>query len=146
MTDDSTETLRNEIRKVGSKVDQLQSSADSDRKFLQSLHADHLRLEGRVKSSEERIQKTQADLDKHIEVACVVNKATQKDVAETKEMLRVHVAQEDIDRREIMAHLRETAQRAKESGATIVMWAIGVAASVVLSLFGLLWVTGTIGS
>jgi hypothetical protein len=143
---DGTEILREEIRKVGSKVDALQSSADSDRKFLQSLHADHLRLEGRVKSSEERIQKTQADLDKHIDVACVIQEATRKDVTETKEMLRAHVAQEDIDRREIMKHLRETAQRAKESGATMVMWAIGIGVSVVATLFGLLWVTGTVGT
>jgi len=143
---DGTEILREEIRKVGSKVDALQSSADADRKFLQSLHADHLRLEGRVKSSEERIQKTQADLDKHIDVACVIQEATRKDVTETKEMLRAHVAQEDIDRREIMKHLRETAQRAKESGATMVMWAIGIGVSVVATLFGLLWVTGTVGT
>jgi predicted naringenin-chalcone synthase len=45
-----------------------------------------------------------------------------------------------------MAHLRDAAQRAKESGATTLMWAIGVGMSVVLALFGLLWATGTVGS
>ena len=143
---DGTEVLREEIRKVGSKVDALQSSADSDRKFLQNLHADHLRLEGRVKSSEDLLSKAQADLDKHIDVACVIAESTSKDIIETKEVLKAHVAQEDIDRREIMAHLRETAQRAKESGATMLMWAIGVGMSVALALFGLLWATGTVGT
>ena len=143
---DDTSVLRDEIRKVGTKVDHLATMADGDRKFLQNLHSDHLRLEGRVKLSEERISKAQADLDKHIEVACVVNKATQKDVAETKEMLKAHVAQEDLDRIEIMKHLRETAQRAKESGATTLMWAAGIGVSVVLALFSLLWATGTVGT
>jgi Asp-tRNA(Asn)/Glu-tRNA(Gln) amidotransferase C subunit len=143
---DGTEVLRDEIRKVGNKVDHLSTIAEGDRKFLQSLHADHLRLESRVKLSEERIQKTQGDLDRHIEVACVIQEATRKDVAETKEMLKAHVAQEDLDRREVIKHMREATSRIKWEGKSILMWAVGTGTSIVLALFGLLWATGTIGS
>jgi hypothetical protein len=145
MTDD-THIIRDEIRKVGNKVDHLSTVAESDRKFLQSLHADHLRLEGRVKLSEERIVKTQGDLDKHIEVACVIQEATRKDVAETKEMLKEHVAQENIDRKEVIKHMQDQAMRIKWEGKSILMWAVGTGTSVVLALFGLLWATGTIGT
>jgi Asp-tRNA(Asn)/Glu-tRNA(Gln) amidotransferase C subunit len=143
---DGTEILREEIRKVGGKVDQLSTMAEGDRKFLQSLHSDHLRLENRVKISEERIQKTQGDLDRHIEVACVIQEATRKDVNETKEMLKAHVAQEDLDRREVIKHMQEQTARIKWEGKTILMWAVGTGVSIVLALFGLLWATGTIGS
>jgi hypothetical protein len=143
---DGTELLRKEIREVGGKVDHLSTLAEGDRKFLQSLHSDHLRLESRVKLSEERIQKTQGDLDKHIEVACVIQKETRAHVAETKEMLKAHVAQEDLDRREVIKHMQEQTARIKWEGKSILMWAVGTGMSVVLALFGLLWATGTIGT
>ena len=143
---DGTEVLREEIRKVGGKVDTLATMAETDRKFLQNLHTDHLRLENRVRLSEERIVKTQSDLEKHIEVACVIQEATRKDVTETKNMLQAHVAQEDIDRREVIKHMKESANRAKWETKTILMWAAGTGISIVLTLFGLLWATGTVGT
>jgi hypothetical protein len=143
---DGTEVLREEIRKVGGKVDHLSTMAEIDRKFMQNLHTDHLRLENRVKLSEEHILKTQADLDKHIDVACVLQEATRKDVTETKEILKEHVAQEDIDRREVIKHMQASASRAKWETKTILMWAAGTGASIVLTLFGLLWATGTVGT
>ena len=143
---DGIEVLRGEIRKVGGKVDTLATMAETDRKFLQNLHTDHLRLESRVKISEERIIKTQGDLDKHIEVACVIQEATRKDVTETKEMLRAHVAQEDIDRREVIKHMQESASRVKWEGRQILMWLTATGVSIVLALFGLLWATGTVGT
>jgi len=146
MGDDTTSILRDEIRKVGNKVDHLSTVAEGDRRFLQSLHADHMRLESRVKLSEERIQKAQGDLDRHIEVACVIQEATRKDVAETKNMLQAHVAQEDADRREVIKHMQEQTARIKWESKSVLMWAVGTGTSVVLALFGLLWATGTIGS
>ena len=143
---DGTEVLRKEIREVGGKVDQLSTMAEGDRKFLQSLHTDHLRLEGRVRLSEERIIKTQSDLDKHIEVACVIQEATRKDVAETKEMLKEHVAQENIDRKEVIKHMQEQSLRTKWEGAQVLMWLLATGVSIVLALFGLLWATGTVGT
>ena len=143
---DGTEVLRKEIREVGGKVDTLATIAEGDRKFLQSLHTDHLRLEGRVRLSEERIIKTQSDLDKHIEVACVIQEATRKDVAETKEMLREHVAQENIDRKEVIKHMQESNSRVKWEGKQVLMWLAATGVSIVLALFGLLWVTGTVGT
>jgi len=142
---DDADRIHEEIRKVGGKVDHLSVMAEGDRKFLQSLHNDHMRLEGRVKLSEERIQKTQGDLEKHIEVACVIQEATRKDVTETKEMLRAHVAQEDIDRREVIKHMQEATSRVKWEGKQVAMWLIATGVSIVLALFGLLWATGTIG-
>jgi hypothetical protein len=144
MTDD-TQTLRNEIQSVGRKVDSLVTSAELDRKFLQGLHADHLRLENRVRLSEERLMKTQGDLDKHVEVACVIQEATRKDVTEIKETLKFHTKQEDIDRREIIRHLREQSERESTEGKKTLMWAIGVGVSVVVTLFALLWGTGAVG-
>jgi hypothetical protein len=143
---DGTEVLREEIRKVGGKVDTLATMAETDRKFLQNLHTDHLRLENRVKLSEEHILKTQADLDKHIDVACVLQEATRKDVSETKEMLRAHVAQEDIDRREVIKHMQAAASRVKWEGKQVLMWLAATGVSIVLALFGLLWATGTVGT
>jgi hypothetical protein len=145
MTANESQDLRDEIRKVGGKVDTLAAMHEDDRKFLQSLHADHLRLETRVRMSEERIQSTQSDLNKHIEVACVIQESTRKDVAETKEMMKSHIAQEETDRREIIRYLRDQNVHAEQDGKKVLMWAVGLGVSIVITLFGLLWATGAVG-
>ena len=145
MVPENQTDIRDEIRKVGGKVDILASNHESDRKFLQSLHSDHLRLEGRVKLSEERIQKAQSDLDRHVEVACVLQESTRKEISETKDMLRGHIAQEDLDRKEVIKHLRESNIRVKQDGKHTLMWAGGISITVISGLFGLLWVTGNVG-
>lgn len=145
MTDSDNASLHSEIRKVGQKVDSLQLAHETDRNFLKQLHSDHLMLGGRVKASEDHIVKTQAALQSHIEVACVIQESTRKEISETKDMLKGHIAQEDIDRREVIKHLRESNIRVKNEGRTVLMWAVGLSVSVVVTLFGLLWATGTIG-
>jgi len=136
--------IRDEIRSVGKKVDAMALSAESDRELLKRLHADHLRLEARVTTIDLHLGKTRSDLDAHIDIACVIQEATRKDVTDIKDTLKSHVVQEDNDRREIMRHLRDQTARAQQEGKTTLMWAVGVGVSVVLALFVLLWGTGAV--
>jgi sorbitol-specific phosphotransferase system component IIBC len=136
--------IRDEIRSVGRKVDAMALSAEADRELLKRLHADHVRLEARVATIDTHLSKTRSDLDAHIEIACVIQDATRKDVAEIKDTLKSHTIQEDNDRREIMRHLRDQATRSQQEGKATLMWAIGVGVSVVLALFVLLWGTGAV--
>jgi hypothetical protein len=142
---DNTNDLRIEIRKVGQKVDGLQLSHETDRNFLKQLHSDHLILGGRVKAAEDHLLKNQSDLQRHIEVASVIQDSVRKDITETKEMLRGHIAQEDVDRKEVIKHMRDSVERGKENNLRTLLWLSGTAVSIVLMLFGLLWATGAVG-
>lgn len=141
----SLESLSKDVQEVGRKVDDLQRTRDQDREFLRQLHGDHLRLEGRVKISEEKVLKTQLDLDKHIEIACMIQKNIQDDVRETKNNLKEHMFKEEEDRKEIIKHLRETVSKTTQDNWKNLKWAAGVSATIVMGLFSLLWATGTIG-
>jgi hypothetical protein len=146
MSNDPNSTLREEILKVGQKVDNLQTAQVAAREFLSQLHADHLRLEIRVKESEYKIQKNQGDLDKHIEVACVLQEAIRKDVKEAMETIKSHIAKDDAERAEILKYLRSKIDIQKQSTVTLLMWAGGSGLTIALTLFGMLWATGTVGS
>jgi hypothetical protein len=140
------EGLRKDIQLVGEKVDSIQRSHDSDRIFLNGLHKDHVRLEERVAQSESIILRTQSDLDKHIEIACLIQQSIKEDVKETKEVIKEHIASGNADQAEIIKYLREAVNAAKKDGWTNLKWAVGIGVSTVVTLFALLWATGTVGT
>lgn len=146
VNEDDFGALRREVREVSTKMDALQRGADEDRKSLKRLHEDHVRLESRVSQSERHLSKTQSELDKHIEVACMIQERIREDVRDTKETLKEHIRAEDADRREIIKHLKTVVERTKADGWSTVMWVMGTGVTIVLALFGLLWATGTVGT
>lgn len=146
VTEDDFGALRREVREVSTKMDELQRGANEDRKSLKRLHEDHVRLEGRVSHSERHLSKTQSDLDKHIEVACLIQARIRDDVRETKEAMKEHIQTEDADRREIIRHLKTMVERTKSEGRSTVMWVMGTGVTIVLALFSLLWATGAVGA
>ena len=61
-------------------------------------------------------------------------------------MLNEDIAQENIDRKEVIKHMQEQSLRTKWEGAQVLMWLLATGVSIVLALFGLLWATGTVGT
>lgn len=143
---DLLKETRKEIQTVSEKATAIELKQQQACDYMHRLHEDHSRLEKRVTSVEKDLIVESSNLSKHIiestadrriigDALTRLQTGQEKAVAELSD----HRNDEERDRKEMIRHLQENNTRITWGG-------FGVAASVVVAMFVLLWQTGVLSS
>jgi predicted nuclease with TOPRIM domain len=143
--------VRDDVASVRSEVMDLKRNQERDQEDRKRANEDHrsLHLEHRELRSEVTGIHNDVDLLKeNIRLTQVLNEKTHDQLGDKVDLLThkfdKHAEQEELDRRELIKTLSSEKFQVQVRGKADFLWVIGIAVTVGLTMFGLLWKTGVL--
>ena len=137
--------LRFEVSEIKHGLDEEKSERRAQADDFRTLHADHREL-----SAEVTIVHNDVDLLKeNMRLTQMINDKTHTVTDSKIDRLTIafekHAQQEELDRREVIKALKSENFAVRRNGTVDFLWAVGIAVTVGMAMFGMLMATGTVG-
>ena len=147
MTDDFSD----QIGKLHQHISQVSHQVGEVKKGQDDLHKEHMQLRERVDLLERNVSRDIDNLAAHEREANVYRshllegfEKLTNSVTKLDERFERHAEMDEADRRQVIAALKSENFQTRRNGKIDFLWAVGIAVTVGLALFGMLAATGTI--
>lgn len=144
--------FREEIGKLHQHIEHVSNQVRDVQRGQDDLHKEHSALRERVDHLERTVSKDTSDLAAHINEANIYRGhliegfgSLQRAVENLDNRFGKHAEAEEKDRKDVIKALQGENFQTRRNAKTDFLWAVGIAVTVGLSLFGLLAATGTVG-
>lgn len=150
---DEIRDVRDDVAQVRSELGELRRSQEFEKAERLQQREDHKLLHFEHKELASEVGGIHNDVDllkENIRLTQMLNEKTHDVMGDKIDTLThkfdKHAEQEERDRREVISALKGENFQIRRFATKDIMWLFGVGASIVVSLFGLLWATGAVGT
>jgi uncharacterized protein (DUF3084 family) len=141
--------VRDDVANVRSEVIELKKNQERDQDDRRRSSEDHKNLHSDHEGLKSEVTIIHHDVDllkENMRLTQVVNEKTHSQLGDKIDLLThkfdKHAEQEETDRRELIKTLSSEKFQVQVRGKADLLWAVGIAVTVGLTMFGLLWKTG----